>query len=51
MTEQTDLSPNTLRHILGHFATGLMVITAATQHGPAGAHWLDGWVVFGNTCP
>ncbi|WP_026537300.1 hypothetical protein [Arthrobacter sp. 9MFCol3.1] len=62
MTEQTDLSPKALRHILGHFAAGLTVITAATQHGPAGftaeqpcpatgAHWLDGWVVFGNTHP
>ena len=36
MTEHSDLSPKTLRHILGHFATGLTVITAATKHGPAG---------------
>ena len=36
MTDQTDLSPKKLRHILGHFASGLTVITAATKHGPAG---------------
>ena len=36
MTEHSDPSPKALRHILGHFATGLTVITAATQHGPAG---------------
>ncbi len=36
MTEHSDLSPQKLRTILGHFATGLTVITAATEHGPAG---------------
>jgi 3-hydroxy-9,10-secoandrosta-1,3,5(10)-triene-9,17-dione monooxygenase reductase component len=36
MTEQANLSPQRLRHILGHFATGLTVITAATEDGPAG---------------
>ena len=36
MTEHSDLSPMKLRHILGHFATGLTVITAATKNGPAG---------------
>ncbi|PVZ54710.1 flavin reductase family protein [Arthrobacter sp. H-02-3] len=36
MTEHSDLSPRRLRTILGHFATGLTVITAATKDGPAG---------------
>ena len=36
MTEPFDLSPKKLRSILGHFATGLTVITAATADGPAG---------------
>ncbi|AXJ10947.1 flavin reductase family protein [Arthrobacter sp. PM3] len=36
MTVHTDLSPRRLRTILGHFATGLTVITAATKDGPAG---------------
>src|SRR6476469_4613933 len=36
MTDTSDLTPQRLRHILGHFATGLTVITAATQQGPAG---------------
>jgi 3-hydroxy-9,10-secoandrosta-1,3,5(10)-triene-9,17-dione monooxygenase reductase component len=36
MTEHFDLTPERLRHVLGHFASGLAVITAATGHGPAG---------------
>lgn len=36
MTDNTDLAPRRLRHILGHFATGLTVITTATKDGPAG---------------
>ncbi|SFT90877.1 flavin reductase family protein [Arthrobacter sp. ov118] len=36
MTEPSDLSPRRLRTILGHFATGLPVITAGTRHGPVG---------------
>ena len=36
MTEHFDLTPQRLRHVLGHFASGLTVITAATDHGPAG---------------
>ncbi|MDQ0620506.1 flavin reductase family protein [Arthrobacter globiformis] len=36
MTELSDLSPRRLRDVLGHFATGLTVITAATENGPAG---------------
>jgi 3-hydroxy-9,10-secoandrosta-1,3,5(10)-triene-9,17-dione monooxygenase reductase component len=36
MTDISDLSPHRLRHVLGHFATGLTVITAATPTGPAG---------------
>ena len=36
MTNHSDLSPHRLRHVLGHFATGLTVITAATSDGPAG---------------
>ncbi|PVZ53868.1 flavin reductase family protein [Arthrobacter sp. H-02-3] len=36
MTEHSDLSPKKLRNILGHFATGLTVVTASTKHGPAG---------------
>ncbi|WP_160663375.1 flavin reductase family protein [Pseudarthrobacter sp. ATCC 49987] len=36
MTDHSDLSPQRLRHVLGHFATGLTVITAATSDGPAG---------------
>ncbi|ADX74984.1 conserved protein of DIM6/NTAB family [Pseudarthrobacter phenanthrenivorans Sphe3] len=36
MTDQYDLSPRRLRHILGHFATGLTVITASTEAGFAG---------------
>jgi flavin reductase (DIM6/NTAB) family NADH-FMN oxidoreductase RutF len=36
MTEPFDLSPTKLRSILGHFATGLTVITATTADGPAG---------------
>jgi 3-hydroxy-9,10-secoandrosta-1,3,5(10)-triene-9,17-dione monooxygenase reductase component len=36
MTDHTGPTPQRLRHILGHFATGLTVITAATPGGPAG---------------
>lgn len=36
MTDNSDLTPRRLRHVLGHFATGLTVITAATKDGPAG---------------
>ena len=36
MTELSDLSPRRIRYVLGHFATGLTVITAATESGPAG---------------
>ena len=36
MTEHSDLSPLRLRSILGHFATGLTVITSHTADGPAG---------------
>ncbi len=36
MSEQSDLTPHRLRHVLGHFASGLTVITAATEDGPAG---------------
>jgi 3-hydroxy-9,10-secoandrosta-1,3,5(10)-triene-9,17-dione monooxygenase reductase component len=36
MTEPSDLSPRRIRNVLGHFATGLTVITAATENGPAG---------------
>ncbi|MFC8410072.1 flavin reductase family protein [Arthrobacter sp. NPDC057259] len=36
MTEHSDLSPLRLRSILGHFATGLTVITSHTDEGPAG---------------
>ncbi|WP_251039281.1 hypothetical protein [Arthrobacter sp. ISL-72] len=31
MTEHSNLTPRRLRTILGHFATGLTVITAATK--------------------
>jgi 3-hydroxy-9,10-secoandrosta-1,3,5(10)-triene-9,17-dione monooxygenase reductase component len=31
-----DPAPHQVRHVLGHFATGLTVITAATEAGPAG---------------
>jgi 3-hydroxy-9,10-secoandrosta-1,3,5(10)-triene-9,17-dione monooxygenase reductase component len=36
MTDHFDLTPQRLRHVLGHFASGLTVITAATDNGPAG---------------
>ncbi|UTT71265.1 flavin reductase family protein [Arthrobacter sp. DNA4] len=36
MTEHFDISPQRLRHVLGHFASGLTIITAATENGPAG---------------
>lgn len=36
MTEHSDLSPLRLRSILGHFATGLTVITSRTDEGPPG---------------
>nr|AAZ38134.1 putative FMN-dependent oxidoreductase [Arthrobacter sp. KW] len=36
MKDNSDLTPQRLRHVLGHFATGLTVITATTKAGPAG---------------
>jgi flavin reductase (DIM6/NTAB) family NADH-FMN oxidoreductase RutF len=36
MTEHFDLTPQRLRHVLGHFASGLTVVTAGTENGPAG---------------
>lgn len=36
MTADSDVTPQRLRHVLGHFATGLTVITAATENGLAG---------------
>ncbi|MDQ0028644.1 flavin reductase family protein [Arthrobacter bambusae] len=36
MTTHLDISPRRLRSILGHFATGLTVITAQTENGLAG---------------
>lgn len=36
MTDHYDLTPRRLRHIMGHFATGLTVITASTRDGLAG---------------
>jgi 3-hydroxy-9,10-secoandrosta-1,3,5(10)-triene-9,17-dione monooxygenase reductase component len=36
MSEHSDLTPRRLRNVLGHFASGLTVITAATDRGPAG---------------
>jgi 3-hydroxy-9,10-secoandrosta-1,3,5(10)-triene-9,17-dione monooxygenase reductase component len=36
MTATSDLAPRRLRDILGTFATGLTVITSATDQGPAG---------------
>jgi 3-hydroxy-9,10-secoandrosta-1,3,5(10)-triene-9,17-dione monooxygenase reductase component len=36
MTDTSDLAPRRLRDIFGSFATGLTVITGATQDGPAG---------------
>ncbi|WP_284764352.1 flavin reductase family protein [Arthrobacter sp. efr-133-R2A-63] len=36
MTADFDVTPQRLRHVLGHFATGLTVITAATESGLAG---------------
>ena len=39
MTEHFDLTAKRLRHVLGHFASGLTVITAATDNGPAGFTW------------
>lgn len=36
LTEHFDISPQRLRHVLGHFASGLTVITATTENGPAG---------------
>jgi 3-hydroxy-9,10-secoandrosta-1,3,5(10)-triene-9,17-dione monooxygenase reductase component len=35
LSSHSDLAPQRLRRILGHFATGLTVITAATADGPA----------------
>ena len=36
MTSQPSVTPTQLRNVLGHFATGLTIITAATPQGPAG---------------
>lgn len=36
MTTQPPVTPNQLRNVLGHFATGLTIITAATPNGPVG---------------
>ena len=36
MPEHLEPTPEHLRHVLGHFATGLTIITAATDEGPAG---------------
>ena len=36
MTPTPTVSPGKLRDVLGHFATGLTIITAATPDGPAG---------------
>ncbi|WP_125615740.1 flavin reductase family protein [Specibacter cremeus] len=36
MSHDHDVSPARMRHILGHFASGLTVITAATPAGPVG---------------
>lgn len=36
MTPQPPVTPQLLRSVLGHFATGLTIITAATKNGPAG---------------
>ncbi|MBQ1442601.1 MAG: flavin reductase family protein [Renibacterium sp.] len=36
MTSPYDISPSSMRAVLGHFATGLAVITAAGPDGPIG---------------
>lgn len=36
MTSHPPVTPSQLRTVLGHFATGLTIITAATPQGPAG---------------
>jgi 3-hydroxy-9,10-secoandrosta-1,3,5(10)-triene-9,17-dione monooxygenase reductase component len=36
MTLDSDLTPQRLRRVLGHFASGLTVITGSTGQGPAG---------------
>ncbi|SEE02869.1 NADH-FMN oxidoreductase RutF, flavin reductase (DIM6/NTAB) family [Arthrobacter alpinus] len=36
MSPELSVTPQQLRNVLGHFATGLTIITAATQGGPAG---------------
>ncbi|ALE06421.1 flavin reductase [Arthrobacter sp. ERGS1:01] len=36
MTSHPPVTPQQLRNVLGHFATGLTIITAATPQGPAG---------------
>lgn len=36
MTSHLPVTPQQLRNVLGHFATGLTVITAATPQGPIG---------------
>lgn len=36
MTTHPPVTPSQLRNVLGHFATGLTIITAATPNGPVG---------------
>lgn len=36
MTSHPPVTPRQLRNVLGHFATGLTIITATTPDGPAG---------------
>lgn len=36
MTSPHDVTPNSMRAVLGHFATGLTVVTAAGPDGPVG---------------
>ncbi|MGA7205308.1 MAG: flavin reductase family protein [Specibacter sp.] len=36
MTTPNPVTPSQLRNVLGHFATGLTIITAATPQGPVG---------------
>lgn len=36
MTTEPSVTPNQLRNVLGHFATGLTIITAGTPNGPVG---------------
>lgn len=36
MNATQDVTPQRMREILGHFATGLTIITASTENGPVG---------------